>query len=276
MEEIFMEQRAKNISRVALCILALTGVAIMSYLTYIHYANTQSFCDISEKVSCDVVTTSVYSEIFGIPISILGLGYFLFAFIYLIAKRDTLSFQTIFIVTLFVLIPSLYFTLTEILFIKSFCILCETSKGIMLAMLVVSGAAMRPESKLTLRLVAPIVIAGLLAATVTYFAQVGGAPVKEDYSALVQCMNERNVTYYKSVRCNNCVRQEKLLGDAYLRLNSVECHPDGENPNPELCLAKGVDKTPTFIIEESGSEVRRLEGMQSIRSLADFAGCPLE
>src|SRR3972149_850565 len=90
---------------IVLC--ALAGIGIMSYLTYIHYSQSKSFCDISQEVSCDVVTTSIYSEIFGIPVSVLGLLFFA-AVLFLVIKRRDKAFQTLFIVTLFALIPSLY------------------------------------------------------------------------------------------------------------------------------------------------------------------------
>ena len=73
-----MTSKQRTIYRFLITSAALLGLVIMSYLTYIHYANTSSFCDISKEVSCDVVTTSLYSEVFGLPVSVLGLGYFLF------------------------------------------------------------------------------------------------------------------------------------------------------------------------------------------------------
>jgi thiol-disulfide isomerase/thioredoxin len=88
-------------------------------------------------------------------------------------------------------------------------------------------------------------------------------------------LNEEGVVYYKSKICNNCKRQEALLGEAYKKLNSVECHPDGVDPQPELCLSKGIKKTPTFLIEENGEEVKRLEGLQPLDDLAEWAGVEL-
>ncbi len=264
-------QRLK-ISRVLIAVFALAGFGIMLYLTVIHYTQDQSFCDISQKFSCDVVTTSIYSEIFGLPISILGLLYFswiLFSIFYI--KGDNF-FRTNFLITLFVLIPSLYFSLIEIFVIKSICVLCETSKALMAAILFIAAFDMRRREKITFRLVMPVIIAGLAVSFITYFAQTGTV-VKKDYGELVQCLNEKGVIYYKSVRCSSCRRQEALLGEAYKELNSVECHPDGENPNPELCLAKNISKTPTFLIEENNREIKRAEGIQQIKNLALFAGC---
>ena len=257
---------------IVLC--AITGIGIMSYLTYIHYAQSKSFCDISQEVSCDVVTTSIYSEIFGIPVSVLGLLFFA-AVLFLVIKRRDKAFQTLFIVTLFALIPSLYLSLTELIFINSICILCETSKVLMLIIFGASLWASGLDSKAAFRIGVPVLIAGLVAAGVTYFAQTGTV-VKKDYSTFIQCLNSKGVVYYKSVRCSTCRRQEMVLGEAYKKINSVECHPDGENPQPELCLSKKISKTPTFLMESGGLEVKRLEGLQQVKDLAAFTNCPVE
>jgi len=264
-----------SLPRILIFVLSLVGFGIMAYLTYIHYANAQSFCDLSEKISCDVVTTSIYSEIFGFPISILGLGYFGLTFLLTVFYRKKVFYQLLFLLTLFVLIPSYYFTALEAFVIKAFCILCEASKVLMLATLVISFVAMKEKFSVVLRIAIPVIIAGLVAAGVTYFAQTGNV-VKRDYTAFVQALNQEGVVYYKSVKCNNCKRQEKLFGEYIKKLNSVECHPEGVNPQPELCLKKGIKKTPTFLIEENGVEVKRLEGLQPLEDLAKWAQVPFE
>lgn len=261
------------ISRVLIGIFALAGLGIMSYLTYTHFANAQSFCDFTTEVSCDVVTTSIYSELFGIPMSILGMGYF--TLILLLAafyKKDSF-FRAALFITIFVLVPSFYLTLMEVIVIDSFCVLCETSKVLMLLIAGLSLAHVIKKKIFSFRDIAPILIAGILVSGITYFAQQGGG-TKKDYSELISCLNEKGVVYYKSVRCSNCRRQEKLLGIAYPKLNAVECHPDGEDPRPQLCLEKNVTKTPTFILERDGIEVKRAEGIQQVNELAKFADCP--
>jgi hypothetical protein len=105
-----------------------------------------------------------------------------------------------------------------------------------------------------------------------YFAQTGTI-VKRDYTTLVSCLNEKGVVYYKSVRCSNCRKQELILGEAYKNLRQIECHPDGENPQVELCLEKKIEKTPIFIIEQDGAELKRAIGLQPVRDLAEFASC---
>lgn len=254
----------------SISLLAIAGIGIMGYLTYIHYANTQSFCDLSETISCDVVTTSIYSEIFGIPVSLLGMGYFLLIIGLIARMRNNQTLNNIFLLTVLVLIPSLYLSLLEVFVIKAFCILCETSKILMIGILISAYIGM--QNKINMRIVAPVIIAGLLATGITYFAQTGTV-TKTDNTPLAQCLNDKGVVYYKSVRCSNCKRQEKLFGEAYKMLNSVECHPDEPDGNPQLCLQKKVDRTPTFILEPQNQEIKRLEGLQPLEVLADFAGC---
>ena len=259
-----------DIKRYLGMVLAAGGAAIMGYLTYIHYANARSFCDISEKVSCDIVTTSIYSEIFGVPVSVLGLLYFAVTLFIMIRLPAARAFRAVFFLTAFAIAPSLYLTLAEILLIKSFCVLCESSKLLMVGLLAVSWSAIY-QTKGLLRLTAPLVIAGLVAAGVTYFIQTGTV-VKADYSWLAVHLKAEGWVYYRSYTCSNCKRQEKILGDAYQMLNKVECHPKGPNGQPELCLAKNITKTPTWLLEKDGRETKRLEGLQSIQQLSAESG----
>jgi len=57
------------------------GMILAGYLTYNHYSYGSSFCDISETISCQIVNQSTYSEIFGIPVAILGFLAYLTMFI---------------------------------------------------------------------------------------------------------------------------------------------------------------------------------------------------
>jgi uncharacterized membrane protein len=60
--------------RMVMAGLAVVGLAISAYLTYVHYANLQPFCTgISD---CERVQTSDWSLIAGVPVALAGLiGY---------------------------------------------------------------------------------------------------------------------------------------------------------------------------------------------------------
>jgi uncharacterized membrane protein len=56
--------------RTAVAALALVGVAIAGYLTYVHYAGVSITCSTG---GCETVQHSRYAEIFGMPVALLGL-----------------------------------------------------------------------------------------------------------------------------------------------------------------------------------------------------------
>ncbi|HWX87563.1 MAG TPA: vitamin K epoxide reductase family protein, partial [Solirubrobacteraceae bacterium] len=60
--------------RIVMIVLAVIGLGIASYLTYVHYAGLKPACTAGE--SCTKVQTSVYSKLAGVPVALMGLiGY---------------------------------------------------------------------------------------------------------------------------------------------------------------------------------------------------------
>lgn len=51
-------------------VLAIIGLIISGYLTYVHWQDLELIC--GELGDCEVVNTSVYSEVYGIPVALLG------------------------------------------------------------------------------------------------------------------------------------------------------------------------------------------------------------
>ena len=55
-------------------VLAILGVGIAGYLTYVHYAGVEPVCNIAH--GCHKVQTSQYAKLAGVPVAVLGLlGY---------------------------------------------------------------------------------------------------------------------------------------------------------------------------------------------------------
>ncbi|QEC47095.1 vitamin K epoxide reductase family protein [Baekduia soli] len=60
--------------RITAVVLAVLGVGIAGYLTYIHYAGIEPVCNIAH--GCHKVQTSQYADLAGVPVAVLGLlGY---------------------------------------------------------------------------------------------------------------------------------------------------------------------------------------------------------
>jgi uncharacterized membrane protein len=58
-------------------VIAVAGLLVAGYLTYEHFtASTTLACPETGVVNCQKVTTSAQSEVFGIPVTLLGLLFF--------------------------------------------------------------------------------------------------------------------------------------------------------------------------------------------------------
>jgi len=130
-----------TIVRILLIVFSISGIIIMAYLTYLHYAPTSpdgSVCDIGEGLSCDMVNKSAYSEILGIPVSVFGVLYFTLVAVLSIWRYNiqTLSFTALFLIVL--LGPSFYLSVISKAILKNICIFCETSKVIMVGLVLLS------------------------------------------------------------------------------------------------------------------------------------------
>ena len=56
----------------AIALVALVGLGIASYLTYIHYAGIKPVC--LSSGGCEKVQSSHYAKLAGIPVAVLGLA----------------------------------------------------------------------------------------------------------------------------------------------------------------------------------------------------------
>ena len=61
--------------RIAAAVLALAGVGVAGYLTWVHYADLEAICA-GGSGGCEKVQNSDYAELAGVPVALLGLlGY---------------------------------------------------------------------------------------------------------------------------------------------------------------------------------------------------------
>jgi uncharacterized membrane protein len=115
--------------RITMIVLATIGVGLASYLTYIHYAGIKPACTAGE--SCTKVQTSVYSELAGVPVALMGLlGYIAILGSLSIPESERTRFATL-VLTLAGFGFSAYLTYRELFSIHAICEWCVTSAGIM-------------------------------------------------------------------------------------------------------------------------------------------------
>lgn len=64
--------RGEGALRVALAVVALAGIGLSAYLTYIRFSGDELACPIGG--GCTTVQSSQYSELIGIPVPVLGIA----------------------------------------------------------------------------------------------------------------------------------------------------------------------------------------------------------
>ena len=112
--------------------LTLAGIAIASYLTYVHYEGLSPVCTTG---GCERVQASTYSEIGPIPVALLGLiGYVLILLSLFI--RGEVGRALTFMLTLSGFAFSLYLTYLELFVIDAICQWCVGSAVVMTALFV--------------------------------------------------------------------------------------------------------------------------------------------
>lgn len=131
-----------NLWRKIAGVTALVGVLDSIYLTVLKFSNNESLC-IQGIGDCWSVNTSIYSEIWGIPIALLGLVAYAAILLLLWAEQRSHLIQQyadyiLFGVTLIGVIYSAYLTYLEIAVIKAICPFCVVSAVAMLILFIYS------------------------------------------------------------------------------------------------------------------------------------------
>ena len=91
---------------------------------------------------------------------------------------------------------------------------------------------------------------------------------KSELDEFAKCLKESGLEMYGSMTCSVCKKQRDLFGSSFQFVGEIECHPQGENSQTELCLEKNVERTPTWIINDE-----KHEGYQTLETLSELSGC---
>ena len=100
-----------------------------------------------------------------------------------------------------------------------------------------------------------------------------GDPTPEQLEKLARCLTDKGFVVYGTSTCSGCRAQRKAFGDAWSYINYVECDPHEPESQVDRCLKFKIRKTPTWILEVDGKEIKRLESYQLLEDLARFSGC---
>lgn len=139
----------------ALLVMALAGVAVSAYLTYVHHRLLQepewrSACEINATVSCGTVLLSPYGSVAGVPLAFLAVCFYALAGSIAgsgmrIGRRGRPRSPpaALFVLSAFSVLLSVGLALVSILVIGTFCAFCALLYVINLGMFAVAWRALR-------------------------------------------------------------------------------------------------------------------------------------
>ncbi|HEV7941830.1 MAG TPA: vitamin K epoxide reductase family protein [Solirubrobacteraceae bacterium] len=124
-----------RVTRTVMIVLSVIGLGLASYLTYVHYSGSAVICT---SDSCELVQTSVYSKLAGVPVALLGLIGYVFIFVSLILpEREQTRLATLGI-TAVGFGFSAYLTGREVFSLHQICEWCVSSACIMTILMLLS------------------------------------------------------------------------------------------------------------------------------------------
>lgn len=143
-----------KIKKIVLAIFLISAVGFcISLYSLLHNQGFASgeFCTISDSVNCDVVNKGPYSQIAGVPVSLIGvIGYLFLAIASGMKLKDNFDRS----LSRFLLLSScagflfsLYLTSVEAFVLHSWCMLCVVSQIFILTILILSILISIGESK---------------------------------------------------------------------------------------------------------------------------------
>lgn len=119
--------------------MSFAGFVVALYLTFMHYRGAIPRCYIFKE--CDVVQTSTYSAVFGVPVALLGTLFFVVMFYLGIAlltrygPKLAIAYRALAYLGALVVIPLF---LLQAIVLRAFCVYCLTTEILMLSMWVLS------------------------------------------------------------------------------------------------------------------------------------------
>lgn len=125
--------------------LNIVGLVISGYLVYTKVFNTEVVCPENSTFQCDLVQSTVYSKVAGIPVQFIGLAGNLAIFAVLLLEGRNAFFtkygiQLVFGMTLFGFLFSGYLTAIEAFVIHAWCMWCLGSATTMTLLFLTSLA----------------------------------------------------------------------------------------------------------------------------------------
>jgi uncharacterized membrane protein/glutaredoxin len=275
-------------ARTLLAGVAGVGLLLTGYLTVVKLTGNEVSCPIE---GCDRVLNSPYAQVFGLPLSLFGMGAYLVMMVMALAPiaigeaqkaRHTQveEWTGLFLVvggsSMAVFSSYLMYLLTSE--IQVACVYCVVSAVLSFALFGLALAGRRWDDwgkpLFTALVVAMVTLIGTLALYATPADQGTESlfPITTTSGpseiALAKHLRESGAQEFGAYWCPHCHEQKELFGkEAAKELPYVECDPNGRRAQPEVCQKAGVRSFPSWQV---GGKL--YQGVMPLDRLADLSG----
>lgn len=262
--------------RLTLLGLAAAGCLLTGYLLITHWTSTAlPYC--GQGSSCDIVQSSRWSTLLGMPMSLWGFGMYLaVAWSAGRGRKPERQWKFVWLVSLMALAISLYLTWVSFTQIQALCLYCLASLGLVTAIFV-TVCLNRPSEIPGFRWLDWAGGTGLMAAAVVVamhlhyidFFEPSISEEEDPYLAeLAMHLEDSDAVFYGTSWCPHCKEQKSLFRGSASRLPYVECTPQGRGTRVSpACVAANVSSYPTWVIDG-----KRYTRVLSPDELAEFSG----
>lgn len=116
----------------------------------------------------------------------------------------------------------------------------------------------KAESKLMLNLMLILLLVG------AFFLSSCSSNDPEALNNFASCLTEKGAKMYGASWCGHCQSQKEMFGEAFAKVNYIECTADEQS-----CINAGIQGYPTWKFADGSSAA----GAQSFAVLAEKTGC---
>lgn len=263
--------------RLTLLGLAAAGSLLTGYLLFTHWTSTAlPYC--GQGSSCDIVQSSKWSTLLGMPLALWGFG------VYLAVgwsagrgRKPVRQWKFVWLVSLVALFISVYLTWVSFTQIQAVCLYCLASLGLVTAIFV-TVSLNRPADMPGFRwldwaggtgLIAAVVVAAMHLHYIDFFER--SITEEEDpyLAKLAMHLEDSDAVFYGTSWCPHCQEQKSLFRESASRLPYVECTPQGRGTRlSPACAAANIASYPTWVID--GNRYTRVLSPDELAELSGF------
>lgn len=92
-------------------------------------------------------------------------------------------------------------------------------------------------------------------------------PSQEQLNVFASCLSEKGAVMYGASWCPHCTEQKEMFGEAFVKINYIEC-----TDNEQTCADENIQYLPTWKFADKSTRTE----LQQFSDLAEKTGCLLK